>query len=108
MVEPRPGFAVARPGVARVVCGRIPGPARPGGRDRSILFRSRYGFRFTPPYLTGFVQLHDIIFSFGEVPEWLNGTVSKTVMAFLAIVGSNPTLSARLALLPSLKVSPLL
>ena len=39
---------------------------------------------------------HDIIFKFGEVPEWLNGTVSKTVMAFLAIVGSNPTLSARL------------
>jgi hypothetical protein len=38
---------------------------------------------------------HDIIFCSGEVPEWLNGTVSKTVMAFLAIVGSNPTLSAR-------------
>jgi hypothetical protein len=54
--------------VARVVCGRIE---------------------------TGFVQSRDIIFSLGEVPEWLNGTVSKTVMAFLAIVGSNPTLSAR-------------
>ena len=45
-------------------------------------------------YSTGLVQPRDIIFNFGEVPEWLNGTVSKTVMAFLAIVGSNPTLSA--------------
>ncbi len=30
----------------------------------------------------------------GEVPEWLNGTVSKTVVALVATVGSNPTLSA--------------
>ncbi len=32
----------------------------------------------------------------GEVPEWLNGTVSKTVVALVATVGSNPTLSALL------------
>jgi hypothetical protein len=31
------------------------------------------------------------------VPEWLNGTVSKTVVAVSATVGSNPTLSARSA-----------
>jgi hypothetical protein len=30
----------------------------------------------------------------GEVPERLNGTVSKTVVALWATVGSNPTLSA--------------
>jgi hypothetical protein len=30
----------------------------------------------------------------GEVPERLIGTVSKTVVANLATVGSNPTLSA--------------
>jgi ribosomal protein S18 acetylase RimI-like enzyme len=28
------------------------------------------------------------------MPEWLNGTVSKTVLVFVANVGSNPTLSA--------------
>ena len=30
----------------------------------------------------------------GEVPERLNGTVSKTVVVLVATVGSNPTLSA--------------
>ena len=30
----------------------------------------------------------------GEVPEWLNGTVSKTVVVPWVTVGSNPTLSA--------------
>ena len=30
----------------------------------------------------------------GEVPEWLNGAVSKTVVVLWATVGSNPTLSA--------------
>jgi hypothetical protein len=30
----------------------------------------------------------------GEVPEWLNGTVSKTVVELVSTVGSNPTLSA--------------
>jgi hypothetical protein len=30
----------------------------------------------------------------GEVPERLNGTVSKTVVGFVPTVGSNPTLSA--------------
>ena len=30
----------------------------------------------------------------GEVPEWLNGAVSKTVVVLRATVGSNPTLSA--------------
>ncbi len=34
----------------------------------------------------------------GEVPEWLNGTVSKTVVALVATVGSNPTLSAEIPL----------
>jgi hypothetical protein len=31
----------------------------------------------------------------GEVPERLNGTVSKTVVGLVSTVGSNPTLSAR-------------
>jgi hypothetical protein len=31
----------------------------------------------------------------GEVPEWLNGTVSKTVVALVTTEGSNPSLSAR-------------
>ena len=30
----------------------------------------------------------------GEVPEWTNGAVSKTVVVLGATVGSNPTLSA--------------
>jgi hypothetical protein len=30
----------------------------------------------------------------GEVPEWLNGAVSKTVVGLWPTVGSNPTLSA--------------
>jgi hypothetical protein len=30
----------------------------------------------------------------GEVPERLNGTVSKTVVELVSTVGSNPTLSA--------------
>ncbi len=29
----------------------------------------------------------------GEMPEWPNGAVSKTVMRLVRIVGSNPTLS---------------
>ena len=33
----------------------------------------------------------------GEVPEWLNGTVSKTVVWLCCTVGSNPTLSAKRA-----------
>ena len=31
----------------------------------------------------------------GEVPEWLNGTVSKTVVGFVSTEGSNPSLPAR-------------
>jgi hypothetical protein len=31
---------------ARVVCGRIPGPARQGGRGRSMIGWSQYGLRF--------------------------------------------------------------
>ena len=31
----------------------------------------------------------------GEVPEWLIGAVSKTVVVLWATVGSNPTLSAK-------------
>ena len=30
----------------------------------------------------------------GEVPEWLIGAVSKTVVSLRGTVGSNPTLSA--------------
>lgn len=30
----------------------------------------------------------------GEVPEWTNGTVSKTVVVLAVTVGSNPILSA--------------
>ena len=33
-------------------------------------------------------------FTSGEVPEWLNGAVSKTVVGPVPTVGSNPTLSA--------------
>ncbi len=36
------------------------------------------------------------------MPEWLIGTVSKTVMVLVTIVGSNPTLSASSVLIPSL------
>ncbi len=32
----------------------------------------------------------------GEVPEWLNGAVSKTVVGLVSTVGSNPTLSAKM------------
>ncbi len=35
-----------------------------------------------------------IILASGEVPEWPNGAVSKTVVALVVTVGSNPTLSA--------------
>ena len=38
-------------------------------------------------------KLHGIIGP-GEVPEWPNGAVSKTVVALWVTVGSNPTLSA--------------
>ena len=33
----------------------------------------------------------------GEVPEWTNGAVSKTVVVLVTTVGSNPTLSAERA-----------
>ena len=33
--------------------------------------------------------------SHGEMPEWLNGAVSKTVIPIFGIGGSNPPLSAR-------------
>ncbi len=44
----------------------------------------------------------------GEVPERLNGTVSKTVVVLVATVGSNPTLSAGApcAYLPNLAGRP--
>ena len=35
------------------------------------------------------------------MPEWLIGTVSKTVMVLVAIVGSNPTLSASSIRIPN-------
>jgi hypothetical protein len=37
-----------------------------------------------------------IIICIGEMPEWLNGTVSKTVVGFISTQGSNPCLSANL------------
>ncbi len=43
----------------------------------------------TPPSCLGIIRPVS-----GEVPEWLNGTVSKTVVVLVATVGSNPTLSA--------------
>ena len=36
----------------------------------------------------------------GEVPEWLNGAVSKTVVGLKPTVGSNPTLSAERKVTP--------
>ena len=35
-----------------------------------------------------------VIIRVGEVPEWLNGALSKSVVAPKVTVGSNPTLSA--------------
>ena len=32
---------------------------------------------------------------FGEMPEWSNGAVSKTVVLFMGTKGSNPFLSAK-------------
>jgi hypothetical protein len=37
---------------------------------------------------------YNLMLETGEVPEWLNGTVSKTVVGLVPTVGSNPTLSA--------------
>ena len=44
------------------------------------------------PYSSGI-----IVFLFGEMPERLNGAVSKTVIGLVPIVGSNHTLSALLS-----------
>jgi hypothetical protein len=35
------------------------------------------------------------VVKFGEVPEWLNGAVSKTAVVLVATEGSNPSLSAK-------------
>ena len=40
------------------------------------------------------IKVNRIILYFGEVPEWLNGPVSKTVVLFKGAEGSNPSLSA--------------
>ena len=40
------------------------------------------------------VQKYIALTDFGEVPEWLNGTVSKTVVGPVSTEGSNPSLSA--------------
>jgi hypothetical protein len=42
----------------------------------------------------GFLVIRSSPKKTGEVPEWLNGTVSKTVVGLVPTVGSNPTLSA--------------
>jgi hypothetical protein len=45
--------------------------------------------------LTGVsVETQSAASTIGEVPEWLNGAVSKTVVEVSSTVGSNPTLSA--------------
>ena len=41
----------------------------------------------------------------GEVPEWLNGAVSKTVVDLVSTVGSNPTLSAGRKILVAVKAA---
>ena len=41
----------------------------------------------------------------GEVPEWLNGAVSKTVVGLVPTVGSNPTLSAGRKILVAAKAA---
>ena len=41
----------------------------------------------------------------GEVPEWLNGAVSKTVVGLVPTVGSNPTLSAGRKILVAVKAA---
>ena len=41
----------------------------------------------------------------GEVPERLNGTVSKTVVGLVPTVGSNPTLSAGRKILAAVKAA---
>ena len=41
----------------------------------------------------------------GEVPEWLNGAVSKTVVVLVSTVGSNPTLSAGRKILVAVKAA---
>ena len=41
----------------------------------------------------------------GEVPEWLNGAVSKTVVDLVSTVGSNPTLSAGRKILVAAKAA---
>ena len=41
----------------------------------------------------------------GEVPEWLNGAVSKTVVDLVSTVGSNPTLSAERKVLWAYRLS---
>ena len=40
------------------------------------------------------IVCYNSLVSIGEVPEWLNGAVSKTVVGLVPTVGSNPTLSA--------------
>ena len=44
----------------------------------------------------------------GEVPEWPIGAVSKTVVALVVTVGSNPTLSAEECCEGASRPSPLL
>ena len=46
-----------------------------------------------------------IILRTGEVPEWLNGAVSKTVVDLVSTVGSNPTLSAERKVLWAYRLS---
>ena len=57
-------------------------------------------FGVRAPQTCGFFQIYETIydiiaFVIGEVPEWPIGAVSKTVVALVVTVGSNPTLSAQ-------------
>ena len=42
----------------------------------------------------GMTSGRSVIIGGGEVPEWTNGAVSKTVVVLWATEGSNPSLSA--------------
>jgi hypothetical protein len=67
----------------------------------------RVGFtlkcRACEPTLPGYRNQLNYICFYGKMPEWLNGTVSKTVYRLVRYEGSNPSLSANAgSALPSL------
>ena len=52
------------------------------------------------------IVCYNSLVSIGEVPEWLNGAVSKTVVGLVPTVGSNPTLSAERKVCAKSLISP--